>query len=962
MATPRHGLRHLSLLSILSLSLALSACGGGGGGDSRGAVAPPSSSAGPGTGAGTGTGGGTAPAPSVPPPSSPPPSDSGPALPPVAGSDPGAGSGTGTGGGSGGATPGIDSSFQVSVNKRELVFEGEQGTSQLPALIIASGSGNPPSIIYTGSVDLGTSLDRVLVETSGDKVNFYVYPKWNLPAGDYSGSLQLFACPDERCTRHFAGSPVTIPYKITVTKSFSVTGSISLTTLSGGSVGAPVVVQLPAGASSYTAVPEADWVRVTNVTPERFDVFAQPMPPGRYFTRVRVTAGDRTRDVAVDYTVTGDASTVTQIIPSAPRIDLNAYILGSASSTLSVTLPSWSRSISAALVYPDGPSGWLELRNTGERLYSLSASAATLAPGRYEAAVLLTSGYLTTPVTVPVSFTVGAPTWRIGGNTHFAVSPTTTTAGLGSSLTVELPQVPAQQWTATTTSPWLSVTTASGTAGGAPLRVAVDPVQLLALENFASHRAEVVLTAGDRRIAPTTLQFTLDKALSETHFVSPATRLPGETGTYILRGRGFDRIADLGAGLVVDGATPLQVTRVNDTQLNVRLAGAAGGAVGFSTPNALGAATGAPSLQVVPQGAFPYGTVATAGNKGGLVFDARRQALYSANKTMHTVMRFAYKGSGWEVLSVPVPSVDAVALSPDGKSLVATSTTNGIVLIDPATFAVQGTYGPAEVGGDTLNGLPRLAVTNDGRAYFQGGTWGGLNYFDLRTRQFGQVPREQGYSFHDGPWFSVSGDGSRLDIVQSAGISPSPPMLYMDTSDNVPKVNPAGIAFWYETAQSLRGERFVDGTYRVYDRDFAVLGDLVLPGSGYFGRTPLVSPDGNRVYVMAYSTNGLYGLPETPRVYVFDSSRRMVTSTQLPLLGYFSLPDYPTCRISDYYCDTRALGTISPDGKTLFFIGDARLVVAPVPATLEQVHGTPLQRAPVGVGVAPKVQGVRLRR
>ncbi|MBF6907441.1 PD40 domain-containing protein, partial [Acinetobacter baumannii] len=144
-------------------------------------------------------------------------------------------------------------------------------------------------------------------------------------------------------------------------------------------------------------------------------------------------------------------------------------------------------------------------------------------------------------------------------------------------------------------------------------------------------------------------------------------------------------------------------------------------------------------------------------------------------------------------------------------------------------------------------------------------------------------------------------------------------------------------------AQSLRGERFVEGTYRVYDRDFAVMGDLALAGSDYFGRTPVVSPDGSRVYVMAYSSASLRGGPGTPRVYVFDSSQRMVVTTNLPLLGYFDLAHFPTCNNTEYACNTRATGAISPDGKTLFFLGDAHLVVAPIPQTLNTVQRASLQ-------------------
>lgn len=959
----QRGLRNVSFLSILSLGMLLSACGGGGGGDTA-TAAPPVSSTGPVTPPVTPppTGGGppSAPPPSASvPPSAPPTTDSGAAPPPA---------------GSGGqvpppsATPGVDDAFRVGIDSRALVFKGEQSGAMAPALIVGTGVGVPPSTIYTGSVDLGTSLDRVLVEVDNTQVNFRVYPKLNLAPGEHRGSLQLFACPDEKCVRHFAGSPVTVPYTITVSPAFSVSpASNYFYARSGQSLMTDVAVQVPSGASGYTVKSSADWLEISDVLPGSFKAVAQPMPPGDYLATLTVTSGGRSKDVNIEYAVRGDASTVMDIRPSNTWIDMNAYIDGTGTAALDVVLPSWSTVLDTEIAYDkNGATGWLTLARTGARSLALSASAATLAPGRHQATLILKSGPLAAPVSVPVSFTVGLPSWRFTGNTHFTMAAATTAPELGSSVTVELPQVPSQAWTASTSSSWLTISAGSGTTNGTPLRVAVDPAQLGALENFATHGADVVLQAADSRVPPTTLRFTLDKGVPDVQFVSPSTRLPGEAGTYILRGRGFDAVTDLQAGLQVGGATPLQITRVNDTQLNVRLAGAASGAVEFDIPNGLGVATGKPVLQVVAQGAFPYRAVATAGNKGGLVFDPRRQALYSANKTLQTVMRFAWNGSGWTVASVPVPSIDMVALAPDAATLVATSTTSGIVLLDPDTLAVKGSHGPVAVMGDTLNGSARLAITNDGRAYFQGESWSmyRLHYFDLVTRRFGAVsPAEGSFDFYHGPWFSVSGDGSRLNIVQSGSISSQPPMLYLDSADQTPKANPAGIKHWYEAAQSLRGERFVEGTTRVWDRDFAVIGDLSLSGSNYYGRTPVLSPDGKRVYVLAYHANVFsnYGIgEERPRVYVFDSSTRMTVTTQLPLLGYFTVPDYPTCSIDIYYCNTRPLGTISPDGKTLFFIGDVNMVAAPIPATLTPVQATSLQRA--ATGTVPRLQGLRLGR
>ena len=132
----------------------------------------------------------------------------------------------------------------------------------------------------------------------------------------------------------------------------------------------------------------------------------------------------------------------------------------------------------------------------------------------------------------------------------------------------------------------------------------------------------------------------------------------------------------------------------------------------------------------------------------------------------------------------------------------------------------------------------------------------------------------------------------------------------MDSSSEAPKTNPAGVEFWYEAAQSLHGERFIEGTYKVWDRNFNLIGNTDMPDTAYFGRTPVFSPDGNRVYILAYHTGFSPSSPLRPRVYVFDTSKKLITTTSLPVMGYFDLADYPTCADSSYECNTRALGTV----------------------------------------------------
>lgn len=867
----------LSLVSYLSLTLLLSACGGGGGGD-----APAPGSANPGTG------------------------NSGATTPPAPG-------------------------FSVAIDRSELVFAGEEGASIAPAVVLGTGSGVPPDTLYLGSLDLGSAIERVTVESVGTQAKFTVYPKSTLAPGTHRGNLQLFACRDSNCATHVSGSPVNVPYVVTLARGWRLSPSaLQLHATSGATASAPVAVQLPEGQAGYRLRSSAPWLEFTDVTGTGFTAVAKAMPPGRFSATISVITDGGTRTVPLDYEVVGGAGTVTSIIPDASSLSFGATVTGAAPArVLNLTLPSWVDEFDFGVRYVSPATGWLGVTRAGPRSLRIAASAASLQAGTYQAELELKVASGAPSVKVPVSFTVGAASWKVEGVIAFRAVGDSNAATLAGDFVIDMPGLPPLDYTAVANVPWLKLSRASGTTGGAPLRASVDIAELLKLENFRSYQAEIAIQAVDSRIAPLKVTVGLDKALAELHYVSPRTRLPGEGGVYTLRGRGLDGVSDLSAALAIEGASATRITRVNDTEITVQLAGAARGDVGFTLTNGLGVATGKPLLRTLAQPGFDYATLDTEGAKSGLVFDAGRQALYSVNRTLASVMRFVRDGDGWRASSAALPGADAVALSPDGKMLVV-ATKDGIVLLDPDTLARLGTY-PATIGADAMNSLPRLAITNDGRAYFQGSYWGGLGYFDLVRREFGMVPGQR-YDFYSGPWFSVSGDGSRLLVVQSASISPQPPMLYLDSSDAVPKVNPAGLTFWYEAAQSLRGERFVQGTYKVWDREFSLIGNLTLPDTSYIGVAPLVSPDGERTYVLAYPESGLYGGAATPRVYVFDSSTRMVTKTDLPLLGYFDIADYPTCHVSAYECSLRAQAAISPDGQTLFFAGDRKLVVAPVPA------------------------------
>ncbi|MYN41611.1 hypothetical protein GTP55_19800 [Duganella sp. FT109W] len=846
----------------------------------------------------------------------------------------GGGSGGGASGG-GGSTVDPAPGFSVSIDRTQLRFSGDEGSVIPSQIILGTGSGsNVPTTAYFGGEDLGTAIDHVEARINGTQAQFSVYPKMQLAAGEYSGTLKLSMCADKQCTQHFNGSPANVAYTVSVGKGLKVTpGSVDFSSLTGASASTPVAVQLPSGVSSFSATTSATWLRVANITSSGMTVIAASKGPGIFNGLVTVSAGSRATTIPVTYRVTADPSSVSSITPDRPSLAFSAPAgYASSGQQLKVTLPNWAQGLSTSVQYRTGDPGWLTVTPGAGGAVSVVASAASLRPGAYLADLVLSGGNDVLPVSVPISLNVVAADWNVAGNSTLTVDAASTPSTLSGQISIDMPNLPVQGWQASSNTPWLQLSRTSGSLRTDKLGVSVNVAQMLKLANFRTYTADITLSLASGKAAGTKFTITLDKRLPEVSYISPHTRLAGEAGNYIVRGRGFDAITNLNQVLQVTGATPAQIVRVNDTQFELSLPAAQGDAT-VALSNSLGASSGSVTLKTVSQPALAYAAVTAQGNKGGLVFDPERQALFTVNKTLGSLMRFSKSGTNWNATSVPVSSADEVALSPDGKSLIVTVTSGQIKLFDPVTLAEQGSFKAGSVYGETLNALPRMAVRNDGKVLFSGASGvqddgGYMAYFDLVSKSFGNIGGP--YAFG---WASVSGDGSRINIVQSASYTPLPPIVSLDSRDQVAQQAPSGLGHWFESAQSLRGERFAEGTYAVWDRDFNIIGKVVIPDSAYYGRTPVFSPDGKRLYVMAYDSSGLYvGSTSKPRVYVFDSSTRMVTSTDLPLLGYFELADYPTCTANTYECDTRALGTISPDGKTLFFLGDARLIVAPIPA------------------------------
>ena len=583
--------------------------------------------------------------------------------------------------------------------------------------------------------------------------------------------------------------------------------------------------------------------------------------------------------------------------------------------------------------------------------YSYTAqlrTAQTLQAGVYEGALeirlckddpkVCAQPHQGSPWRLPYRIQVAPPavtpstSWTIPDTQVIVANGNSTMASLTAQTPVGLSGIAPVTWRASVAgAPWLKLVNGNGVTNASSLQVAVDSAEFAKLDNFADHKALVTITADQPDVPPTTTAITLRKALPELTYVGPYTILPGESTQLRLRGHGLSTLGNPAKSLQVSGVNISNVQVINDSEVTVLASAGSAGAARFSIPNAMGIDTGGATVKIVFPTKLAYQAFATDGEKGTVRYDVERQSLLLVNRAQQKVLRYAFIAGRWGTGSVAIKDADDAALSPDGQSLVVTSTSGLLSLLDPATLALQASYQSAAYLASPYYITSRLAITNDGRAWFpQGHGSTILAYFDLRTRQFGR----HGDAYNDGPWFSLSGDGERLVMIQSASPFPTGPVQYMDASDGVIRKNPdANLSMFHSSSQSRDGDRIIFDDREVRDRQFNKLGRFAVDDVGYAGLShgSVISPDGLRAYVMYLGP--LTDPDMKPRIYVFDTSKAV--AGVFPVVGFFNVADTPTsCMRSESYCDPRMSTAISPDAKTLFFAGNKNVLVIPVPVAL----------------------------
>lgn len=861
----------------------------------------------------------------------------------------GGGSGSSSGGGGGG------SGLTFTLDRTSISFDYVDTSSPSEQVVVATATGTLPSTLYIGAQDQSTYLNPAIQALlSGAQATFRILPQANLSPGTYSGTLRLMACADQACVTQLGNSPLSVNYSILVRPGLRVRpeGNPTYTFNSGSEGIANFTVQLPEGATSFLAstINGGSICRIGNVTATAFDLIAASVPPGDHLCQFQVESGGKIMLGGANFHVAANPAGYRDLSVAEDSLTLATVEGASLTRRLHVTPSTWDSDVGAeAINYANGGSDWLTLTPATDG-FDVVASAANLAAGTYYATVRVfgRSPYYSQSVNVGVALTVG-PGLIGPADIMPTVSNLTASEDLGGSTLIQLADGPVVQWSASTDVPWLQLTRPSGDTG-TPLEFSYDNSAFRALTNGRTHTAVVTVTTANPAIAPVEFRVIVDKRLAQVSGLGPYLHVSGAPIRAYVRGVGFSAIGNL-SSLAVDGAPGAVFTAVNDTTLLLQIPALPAGSYPVHATNGLGAAVESRTLKVVAPVSFAYASLPNDKPVGNVIYDAERRTVYLTDRAegAATLLRFKYDGAGWVATPLATAGASDIALSNDGSALLEgvvpdSMRSRNISTLDiesESRFTGDGTLLPTWYNGR------QLAVANDGRVWLANPGYPyarRLSIFDPLFGTFTPVLLPGAGSLSSAE-LEVPRDGSRVIIGEIDGQAHGLGIYdtVTDTYTNISPVEsyPQGWGYGFRMHSSDDGSRVSFNGLWVFNRDMqlhANLYDTLRVINDWTVAYGLMSPDGRRLYAIAYDPRDYYQnntpLPppiSKPRVYVVDTSGSTPTPASANVLGFFEIDDYPICRYSNP-CDPQTRGAISPDGRTLFFAGADHLVVVPVPA------------------------------
>lgn len=683
-------------------------------------------------------------------------------------------------------------------------------------------------------------------------------------------------------------------------------------------------------------------------------------PVGTYSGTVRLLA---CKDQLCATHHAGSPFTVSYTTVITPRFKASAASLSftavetvqPAAQVLQVTLPQGVAGSTAAVEYGAGVSPWLQVTAQGQD-YAVRPQAG-LAVGDYSAVLRLEAGGTHAPVRIPVQVRISAGLVVPVEQAITIDSRSPASAAAGELAIGVAAGVNAGQWAATSSQPWLRLVSSTGALGTA-LRWQIEPQAFLGLLNQATHDASVTVTAPGTGLASQTWRLRLTKDMAELVGSDALPVLAGEAGELVLYGRRLDQLQQPASQVVGTGFVPQQVNLRSANMISVQVPALVAGSYEVTLQTASGLPTRAVRLHVLAPQERQQVWVNTSGQKGALLWDAVNGTAFAVDLAQRAVLRIEpTTGPGGDALALSsrtVPGLAGIALSPDRRSLIATTESGQLLTLSPQDLATLSTRDLGRtVGPQWPAHLPQV-VTGDAWLLATGGNqWAPVLSYDLLRSAVAPLNGSSSYTFYSGPWGLVSPNGQRALVTQTAGLSPAPGLLRRDAVDGALSTVPTSSApsFFYQVASDRRGTRWVLDNRMVVDFDLNTLGELPQQINGnWIALTAAISRDGSRTYV--YTVNGTVS---DSMIFVFDTRVAVGAGRQFPLLGQIQPWLSPSClspNTSDSCNGYASRMVLMDDDRTLMLAGDRRIGLVPVPAGLR--GGVPAAqgaRAPHAVAV-----------
>src|SRR5258706_43162 len=409
--------------------------------------------------------------------------------------------------------------LSVHLDTNSLAWDYYSSDAPPQQVVTATLSGSYPGTVYIivliGTQGSVSAIDsNVPLAITPTQAVATIRPNGELAAGNYTGQIAFHACADSACNQHIGGTPVYVNFSIHIRQSVATTPAIVSVTAESGTF--PVValtVQPGEGESGFSvSIPPADWVQVQGVTASGLQLAIHSLPVGTWTTSVvlRGSAGS-TVQVPISFVSTPPPGGQQAISTTPANLQFVASE-GAAAPTqqLTVNQSTWLPGLAVPNIeYPTGlPTGWLSVVASPGG-YSVTADAASLSAGAYYATVHVWEQ--PAPSTVPpiypsaqhtdvyTALTVG-PGLVAVPDIAKVVDAETSAAQLGGSVPIVLASGGAANWTASSDSPWLTVTSAGTTSG--TLSYAIDLAWLMAAENFREYPATITVSVPGSSITP----------------------------------------------------------------------------------------------------------------------------------------------------------------------------------------------------------------------------------------------------------------------------------------------------------------------------------------------------------------------------------------------------------------------------------------------------------------------------